>query len=82
MRSVSTFKANKEDWPTYVEHVEQFCLANNVKEDTRAATLLLLIGSKTYGSLRSLIVPTKPSTLSLDEIVTVFFANLGQNRLL
>ena len=66
---IEPFDDGFEDWPTYVERVEQYFVANNVADDKRVASLLSLIGSRTYGLLRSLTTPDKPSEKPYIEIV-------------
>ena len=35
---IEPFDDGLEDWPTYVERVEQYFVANNVEDDKRVAT--------------------------------------------
>ena len=50
---IGEFDHEKEDWPAYQERMELFLQAN--------AVFLTLIGPKTYGLLRNLVAPEKPS---------------------
>ncbi|XP_030586939.1 uncharacterized protein K02A2.6-like [Archocentrus centrarchus] len=60
-----------EDWTTYVERVEQYCVANKVENERKVAVLLSVMGAKTYNLLRSLITPAKPAAKSFKEITEV-----------
>ena len=75
--SVAAFDEALEDWPTYVECVEQFFAANGVKKETHATTLLALMGGKAYGLLKSLTAPEKPSSLSHDQVVKTLADHLA-----
>lgn len=79
--SVAAFDAAQEEWPNYIDRVEQFFVANGVKEEAYVATLLALIGSHTYALLKSLTSPKKPSTLQYEEIVGVLTAHLAPKPL-
>ena len=52
--SVSVFDADQGDWTAYIERVEQFFVANGVANEARVPTLIALMGSQTYGLLKSL----------------------------
>ena len=78
---IEPFDGGLEDWPTYVESVEQFFVANNVDDDKRVASLLSLIGSRTYGLLRSLTTPDKSSEKPYTEIVDTLSRHLSPKPL-
>ena len=52
---VQEFDAAKEDWPQYVERLEQFFIANGIEEGKKRAVLLMAVGPATFKWLRSLI---------------------------
>jgi len=55
------FDDSAETFQLYLERFEMFALANGIEdENKKKATFLSLIGSKTYGLLRSLATPDKP----------------------
>lgn len=70
---VEQFDPEQEDWPQYVERLEQFFEANDLggddKADKRRATFLAVIGPAPYKLLRSLITPAKPKEKKYDELV-------------
>lgn len=64
------FDTTVEDWTTYVEQVEQYCVANEIEDERKVAVLLSVMGAKTYNLLRNLIVPAKPANKTFTEITT------------
>lgn len=51
----------KENWTMWHERLEQFFLANNVKEERKAALFLTLISREGYSILCSVCSPELPS---------------------
>lgn len=68
---MNVFENGTGDWTTYVERVEQYCLANKVEDERKVAVLLSVMGVKTYNLLRSLITPAKPADKSFKKITEV-----------
>ena len=68
---MENFDPKVEEWLTYVESLEMFFVVNNVPNEKKAASLLILIGGKMYSLLKSLTTPTKQTELSFTEIVEV-----------
>ena len=70
---VDAFDPQHEDWPQYVERLDQFFEANDLTADAKAtkrrATFLTVIGPGPYKLLRSLISPAKPTDKTYDELV-------------
>ena len=51
--------------------MEEFFLANNIKEDRKkVAVLISTVGSQTYELLKDLCLPDKPNTKSFKNLVT------------
>lgn len=70
--NISEFDSRGEDWHLYVERLEQFFVANEVKDkDRQRAIFLTVCGQRTYTLLRSLIQPAKPTDKTLKEILQV-----------
>jgi hypothetical protein len=60
-----------EEWSSYAERCEQFCIANDIgDEKNMVATLLSSMGPTAYKDLKDLITPAKPSSLKFTEIDT------------
>ena len=62
---IEEFNPKKERISAYLERVELFFIANGVKDAKQVATLLSVIGGKTYALLRDLLASDKPSSKSL-----------------
>ena len=78
---INEFEAHNEDWETYVERVEMFFDANGTENDKHVAILLSCVGAKTYGLLKSLTAPAKPSEKSYKEIVDILKNHLNPKPL-
>ena len=63
---IDQFDPEQEEWPQYVERLDQFFEANDLsgedKATKRRATFLTVIGPGPYNLLRSLISPAKHTT--------------------
>ena len=60
------------DWTQYIERMNQFFIANEISEEPRKKAILLSqCGAGTYGLLRNLVAPAKPSDKSYNELVRV-----------
>ena len=70
---VNVFDPEHEEWPQYVERLDQFFEANDLTGDDKAtkrrATFLTVIGPSPYKLLRSLISPAKPTDKTYGELV-------------
>ncbi|XP_056138833.1 uncharacterized protein K02A2.6-like [Lampris incognitus] len=62
------FEESSEQWATYIERFENYILANEIRDAKKVPVLLIVIGPKTYGLLRSLIAPDKPGEKTYDDI--------------
>ena len=59
-----------EDFETYLERFENWATARKIAENERNASLLSAVGKKSYGTLRSMVHPTKPANRTYEENVT------------
>ena len=57
---IGEFKPDEEQISAYLERIQLFFTTNSIAENKQAAILLSVVGPKTYGLLRDLLVPTKP----------------------
>lgn len=78
---IGEFDYAVEDWPTYVERLELFCAANDIKDDRKKACLLTQMGAKTYRLLQNLVLPAKPVDKSYADIVKILSDHLVPTRL-
>ena len=66
---IEAFDETIEPWSSYVERLGQYFKANKVDDSLKVASVLSLIGGKTYNLLRTLTSPTKPADKSYQEII-------------
>ena len=65
--SVGEFQITQETWQSYVERLQQYFIANDVKDATKQRAILLnTAGGQTYQLIRNLLAPMDTS---FDEIV-------------
>ena len=79
---IEAFDETNNDWNAYVERVEQYFFANEIKDNKQVAVMLSLMGNKMYGLLRNLAAPAKPSSLSFKTIVETLQKHLSPRPLL
>ncbi len=61
-----------EAWPLYVERLNQFFEANDVKDaGMQRAILLSVCGADTYKLISSLVAPAKPGDKTFDELISI-----------
>ena len=64
------FEGGLQEWVSYVEHFEQFLVANDITEAKKVmAIFLTAVGAKTYELLKDTGVPAKPLELKFEEVV-------------
>lgn len=68
---INEFDSFSEDWATYIERVEHYCVANDIAEEKKVAVLLSVMGPKPYSLLCSLLTPEKPADKAFKDIVDV-----------
>ena len=63
---IDNFDIENNNWRDYEERIEQYFYANDIDDEKKqTAIFLTLIGSETYGLLKSLIAPVTPAKKSL-----------------
>ena len=63
---------SSEEWPQYIERLEFFLIVNKVINDAlKLATLLSVMGPRTFKLLQNLLTPAKPSEKWYTELVEV-----------
>ena len=73
--SVAGFDPDQESISSYIERVKLFFVANDVKEEKQVAVFLSVVGASTYGLLRTLLTPDKPSEKSLADLTSALVAH-------
>ncbi|XP_060581109.1 uncharacterized protein K02A2.6-like [Ruditapes philippinarum] len=79
---LSGFDGNSESWTCYQERLEQYFLVNEIDDEKKVPALLTLLGEKTYGLLRNLTSPDKPSTQSYDDLCELLNKHLNPKPLI
>ena len=72
---------SKEDWPTYVERLEQYFEANSIAAGKKLPALLSLIGSKTYRLLKNLTAPEAQSSKTYASLIQILTSHLAPKPL-
>jgi len=53
--SMNAFDPDTDDWTAYVERLESFFVANEIKDEKKVSVLVFFLGVKAYELLRSII---------------------------
>jgi len=70
--SIGEFSVGSETWVSYIERLQQYFVANNIKgEDRERAVLLSVCGASTYQLIRSVVSPEKPTEKIFELLVTL-----------
>ncbi len=72
---VDEYKESKEDFESYMERFEQWLLANDIANEKKVSVFLSVIRADTYGLLKNLVTPTKPSEMSYNELKAALLAH-------
>ena len=64
---ISYFDESVELWSSYQERLEQFFLANEIKDEKKVPVLLSVVWGRTCSVLRDLTSPDVPGTKTYDE---------------
>ncbi|XP_064483083.1 uncharacterized protein K02A2.6-like [Ornithodoros turicata] len=72
------FDADVELWSHYAERLERYFVGNKITDgNQRTGIFLSVVGPKTYGLLRSLLAPAKPSTKTFVELVATLSSHFA-----
>ncbi|XP_045769765.1 uncharacterized protein K02A2.6-like [Maniola jurtina] len=63
------FNLSSGTWSTYIDRMEQYFLANDVKPNLQVPTLLACVGDATYELMVDLCSPKKPGEMTFSELV-------------
>ena len=70
--SLGEYLAGQDDWPTYLERVEEYFVANDVggegSDAKKRAILLSCCGTTTYQVAKQLFAPTKLNTCTYKQV--------------
>ena len=84
--SFDVFNPESEDIESYLERLQQYFIAYDIKNDEgnvakRKAILLTSIGSGAYGVLKDLSFPDAPNTKTFDQLATLLHGHYKPTRL-
>ena len=74
--SMDIFNPDVDDWSAYVERLESFFLANEIKDNKNVAFLITVIGTKAYSLLRNILAPAKAVDKSYKQLVDAMKSHL------
>ena len=70
------FEASLEDWTSYIEHLNNYFVANDITDaGKQRAILLSACGIATYKVIRNLVAPQAPGDKNFKDIVTLVTAH-------
>lgn len=72
---IGEFNENTESFANYVERLEQFFAANEVKDKKKVAAFLSIIGPTTYGVLQNLVQLDLPKGKRYKDLVNVLLGH-------
>lgn len=68
---IAEFDQETDDWKQYVERLDFYFVANDIKEDVKKRAIFLsACGSKVYGVLRDLCQPDSPAAFELKDLLS------------
>ena len=71
------FDSAHEDWDSYVERLQLYCIANDIEDaEKRRAILLRTCGASMYRTIKNVLSPRAPADVSSNDIVKDMFAHL------
>ena len=79
--AVGQFNEANEPFETYVERLRLTFRVAKVEEDLQKEAFLAVVGPKTYGVIKDLVSPEKPTDKSLDELISVLERHLSPQPL-
>ena len=77
IRAVTSYDNSTEDFDTYVERLVFYFEANDITNDKRVAVFISIMGAKTYGLLKSLLAPDKPTLKTFEDLTKVLKQHLS-----
>ena len=76
------FKPEEENISAYLERVQIYFQANDIKRERQVAVFFSVVGGKTYSLLRDLCAPSKPVEKSVEELSAVLRKHFDPKPLL
>ena len=79
--SMNAFDPETDNWSAYVERLESFFTANEIKDEKKVSVLVTFLGAKAYELLQNIIAPAKPANQSYDDLITAMKDHLDPKLL-
>ena len=71
---MEALSVGSETWVSYIERLQQYFVANDIKgEDRQRAVLLSVSGASTYQLIRSVVSPEKRTEKTFEQLVTLTY---------
>ncbi|XP_061729439.1 uncharacterized protein LOC133534334 [Cydia pomonella] len=74
---VGPFDLVNDNWELYVDRLEQYFVANDVKNEVKVATLITVMGGNAYELMVNLCTPAKPASKTYDQLVALMKGHLN-----
>ncbi|XP_061729033.1 uncharacterized protein LOC133533960 [Cydia pomonella] len=68
---IKAFEVASYNWTMYIERLEMYFQANDIKADVQLPTLIAVMGAEAYELLRNLTSPKKPGVLEYSEVIKI-----------
>ncbi|XP_064486429.1 uncharacterized protein LOC135398834 isoform X2 [Ornithodoros turicata] len=69
------FDESTSDWPAYEERLLAYIQVNHIEDADKVYALFSIVGAKTYGLLKSLCSPDKPTSKTFDAVLKLLRAH-------
>ena len=63
-----TFNQSTDNWDNFIEKVNLYFTANDIKQERRVPVLLTVLAEETYDLLKGLVAPEVPGSMQLEDI--------------
>lgn len=80
--TVSPFEETEEKFDNYMERLEFYFTANEITDEKKKSIFLSVIGSRTYETLKHLLVPETPNSVDYQRIVQILSQHFSPQRLI
>lgn len=68
---IGEFEVSSGNWSTYVERVNMYFIANEIKAELQLPTLIAIMGEEAYDLLSNLTSPMKPADMKYAEVIKI-----------
>ena len=68
---IEEYNAENESIDNYLERLEQYFIANDIKDEKQIAVFLSVVGPRTYKLIKSLVNPEKPTDKTFAQLSTI-----------